>query len=771
VAKTELRVFVASPGGLDDERDAVENAANQLNSRLGDKLNVVITVRRFEQLVSRAGRPQGQINSWVDDCDVLIAIVYRQMGSASGHGDATGFTEEFDRAIARFEETGRPTISLHFKGVDKDSESDAGPKLAAVLDFRDRIEKQHLGLYQRFKSVDQFSTSVLQLLVEEMFEVASALGDDSTASASDSAPHSLPVASEIASQDDAQSGLAQVLDAFAHAVRNSGPVSELDVDRLALFSTAVAKESSIPGTHLANRLYLRPNADNLSAWESEAWFRAYVADHGRGTEGAGRVVPFARVAGRSAIEARLLHRGEALLVSDLGDLRRGYLKLLAAYGLRPDLLWDSEDDIERWAQLAQVGNSVDVVSYWASACVADDTKTAQQLARSDISAVAELGEALRPLVDDEYSIDGLLHLDARLIVKPQVLERCGPDLLKRASSNALLAVAKREYLDRDVHVAVIREIARRHAWTPELVAKVFAGGQLLEILEGPWKSEARRLLFESNDSATVSLVIKALAAKDGDSKLQNFAHYAAVNSDVRAVLLEVVNHDSESSGLDVHFALNAFDPSFRDQALSLVAGTYEPANERLKVLSEQGAAADIIDFTRERDVVIALAYLARSQATLPRGALDEIRSRARSSKLFRYQMLEALERVASDSDIPLLLDGSSLLLRDEPERLSALFARATLARLRGLLTHGDARAVLASLDELGRRDRPPPKGRLEELLRHDDARVRMKALGLLAPRISDPAGYIREYVRAERAYFYNVVSELDRWAADAPEVL
>jgi hypothetical protein len=213
VAKTELRVFVASPGGLNDERDAVEDAASQLNARLGDRLNVVITVRRFEQLVSRAGRPQGQINPWVDDCDVLIAIVHRQMGSSSGHSDATGFTEEFDRAIGRFEETGHPTVSLHFKAVDPDSEADAGPKLAKVLEFRDRIEKQHVGLYQRFEFVDRFRASVIQLLAEEMHEVAPPPQHDPTASASGSAPRAQPTASEVSPQDDSRSGLALVLEA------------------------------------------------------------------------------------------------------------------------------------------------------------------------------------------------------------------------------------------------------------------------------------------------------------------------------------------------------------------------------------------------------------------------------------------------------------------------------------------------------------------------------------------------------------------------------
>jgi hypothetical protein len=87
------------------------------------------------------------------------------------------------------------------------------------------------------------------------------------------------------------------------------------------------------------------------------------------------------------------------------------------------------------------------------------------------------------------------------------------------------------------------------------------------------------------------------------------------------------------------------------------------------------------------------------------------------------------------------------------------------------LTHEEAYAVIASLEELGRRDRPPARGRLAELLRHDDARVRMKALELLIPRISDPAKYIDEYVQSGGTYYYNIVSELDRLASGAPEVV
>ncbi|WP_084130486.1 DUF4062 domain-containing protein [Demequina sp. NBRC 110055] len=770
MAKKELRVFVASPGGLDDARGAVEDVAGRLNSSLGDRLNVFIGVRKFEQMVARGGRPQSQINPWVDDCDVLIAIVHRRMGSPSGREDHSGFSEEFDRAISRFVETGSPVVSLHFKDVEPEHVADPGPDLAKVLEFRKHIEREHVGLHQRFGSIDAFKVNVQQLLVEEMHRAADGAYNEATKPTGNSvATTSAPAVAEPGQEHD-DFGMARLLRTFANVI-STGQVDDLlDVDRLALFAIALAQEPSAPQTHVVNRLFLRPNASELSPWELDAWFWAYVADHGRASDASDRVIPFVLAAGAEAVETRLRNRSIDFLEFDIEGLQRGYLRLLAAHVIRPDVLWSGETTSSNWAILAKAGLSGDLVIYWAVVSRAGDLPIAAELSASADPQIAKLGDALLSISDSDRSLDGLLALDPRLAVSRRVLARCGSDLLERVSTEVLVDLVGRGYQADDARTAAVREIAARSAWTEELVAKVLDGGQTYGRIARSWKDVARELLFESSDAHSVSLVLEAAAAKEAPERREVLVQFASVNPLVRGPLMEELGLGTDASEPGEYFALHATDPAYVDEAMAVLAGTFEPVNLRLERLRNAGAEEKVITFVTERGVLGALHYLVSVFPTPPKVVLMRLRELAASSRLHSYDALLLLEKVAADSDIPLFIDTAMWRWRDDPERLAALVSRATLTRLRALLDHEFPDLVLAALVELGKRDRPPSHRRLTNLLRHDDHRVRLAALAILGPKIPDKAAFVNEYVHAESSYYYNVVCELDRLATGAPEV-
>jgi hypothetical protein len=769
VSKSELRVFVASPGGLDEERDAVEHVASLLNANFSDRLNVTIVVRRFEQRAARAGRPQRQINPWVDDCDVLVAVVHRRWGSLSGDGDHTGFSEEFDRAIERFEETGHPVVSLHFKAVDPDSEADAGPQLEQVMDFRRRIEAEHVALYQRFDSLDGFKLNIMQLLIEEMHEVANLqVTTDDSAASSEIPPESLVGSRADVEDDDA--GIAQVLEDFAGALRGAKRESPLETDRLVLFANAIAREPEAPDTHLANRMFLRRSSTEFSAWELEAWFHAYVSDHGRSSQSSDRNVPFVLVVDKERLDAQLFNRTKTFLETDIDFLQKGYLRLLTALGLRPDFLWSAagaEGVVSNWATLARTAPGADIVEYWATVSSRGDAQTAKVLSESAEPAVAKIGKALLVLADPELTTDAIVAVDPSLIFSRRVIERCG-EILHRASSDVLVGLMKRKYLARDVHIAVVRAVARSDAWTAEMVADLVKEDRVASVLGDSWKPIARDLLFRTTAINIITLIVEE-ANKQPNDRSMILAQFAAINPEFRSVYLPKTPDYLAVGNLDVHFALHANDPSYRKTALKVLTGSFPPANQYIERLKESDTDENVIEFVRERNVASALTYLARSQASLPKSAWTLLRELAGTTGRFGFDLLAVLEEIATDADIPFLLDTIPSRWRGESERLARLLAKATLVRLRTILDHETPDLTVAALLELQRRDRPPSQSKLAGLLRHGDAVVRMTALRLLIPKIIDPVEYISKYVAAGATYYYNVVCELDRIASGSPE--
>jgi hypothetical protein len=769
VGKAELRVFVASPGGLDDERLAVEEIANVLNSNQGDRLNVVVTVQRFEQRAARAGRPQGQINEWVDRCEVLIAILHRKLGSLSGEGSHTGFSEEFDRAIGRFNKTGRPVVSLHFKSVDPAEEEDPGPKLQEVLDFRERIEREHVALYQRFESLEGFKLLVYQLLSEEMLELSSQAKSSDEESAPSATPESERSVRGDAEPLDAESGIVEVLDAFSDVIRDGSSERELDLDRLMMFATGVAHDAEAPGVHLTNRVYLRRKPEAISLWEAEAWFRAYVADHGRSSDASERAVPFALSVGREGIVDRLLDRRLRFLDSEVGHLQRGYLRLLSAYRLRPEVLWPTDGSSAPWEHVADSSPRFEIVDYWATVATADDKAIAQALAASEKAATAELGLALLSLADDDGTLDPLVSLDPKLLLSTRVADRCGGAPIVRVSTDVLLALLKRTYLDDKVKALAASEIAHREAWTAELVDDLLDDGLIGRYFNDSWKHDARDLLFRTTSPDAIVLLAKVIAGKKNTESPLLLAEFAGANPLFREAYMPTAPDYLAAGALQEHFALHASNPKFRRHARQALAGTFEPTKKLVEELRIKGSSEDVIEFVEQRDLVSALTYLAFTPQGLTKPEMERLREMVANANRFRYDLLLVLEEVANDNDVPTLLERAAFRWRDGGGLLSKILRRATLTRLRSLLDGDQNDVVIGALKELERRERLPAQAKLREMLRHANADIRMLALRLLIPQLSNVAEFIAVYVAAGPNYYYNVVCELDRIASGSPD--
>lgn len=768
MSKAELRVFVASPGGLDEERDAIEKIAGTLNANFSDRLNVTIMVKRFEQRAARSGRPQSQINPWVDECDVLIAVVHRRWGSPSGEGTQTGFSEEFDRAIDRYDETGSPLVSLHFKAVDQESQADAGPQLEQVIQFRRRIESDHVGLYKTFDNLDELRFNVYQLLVEEMHAVAPSSEDSAEDSAVSSPERNRGVESEPSSEDD-ESGIALVLETIAEVIRDGQSDNAIDIDRLALFTNAVAHDPETAGVHLTNRVFRRRESTEFSAWELEAWFRAYVNDHGKATSSTDRTVPFALAVGREKIESQVLDRSSLFVGSDVDQLQRGYLRLLRSYRLRPAILWSDDGIRSRWEQMAESGLSSDVVEYWAAVGTPEDSGIVGDLAQSESVPGAKLADALQAVLDGERSIDALVDLSPDLLLRPAIATRLGESRWERISDEMLADLAARTYISKDLRMPVIREIARRGSWPAATIAKLVKSDPIQGLFSDNWEAEARELLFKTADIETATQVTEAAKQLKASESSLILTEFAASNASFRSVFLAQAPDYLSSGSLEEHFALHAGNVSYRRMANQILAGTFEPANARVERLRASGAEPNVISFVEQRNFATALLYLVKSCVTPPRRVLDQLRRLAADKDAtFRHEFVVALESVAVDTDIPMLLETYPSRWRESRGRLPKLLERATITRLTSMLDDESAEMALAALYELTRRQRPPTLKKRKELLRHKDASVRMAALQSLIPHIPEPSEYIAKYIQEGPTYFYNVVCELDRLAADAP---
>jgi hypothetical protein len=166
-----MRVIVASPGGVEDERAAVRAIADELNVAL-QRHGWQIVVRGWEERGPTGGRAQADINADVRSCDVFVGILHDRWGRPTGeHG--SGFDEEWTIALERHQASGRPDLWLYFKALPDDAADRAkdDEQLAAVLRFRKEVEDGELAFHKTFADAQEFEGLLRVRLLAEVFDI------------------------------------------------------------------------------------------------------------------------------------------------------------------------------------------------------------------------------------------------------------------------------------------------------------------------------------------------------------------------------------------------------------------------------------------------------------------------------------------------------------------------------------------------------------------------------------------------------------------------
>jgi len=257
-----VKVFLASPGDLQDERRAAKHVADVFNKQWADNLGAHIELVGWEDTVSRFGRPQELINRDLDQCELFIGVMWKKWGTPPiKDGKYTsGFEEEFKRSIESRRKTGRPELSLLFKTIDPELIKDPGEDLKKVLTFKEGIIAERLVLFQEFNSPLEFDdqirgciTNYVQTLQREEAERQSS--EKAVSSDSAGGNEAEPSAAFGPFGAEGANFLRGVLDGRDLAVE---PISAVEVARFRLLSSvamATGNDEDSLGVHDANILY------------------------------------------------------------------------------------------------------------------------------------------------------------------------------------------------------------------------------------------------------------------------------------------------------------------------------------------------------------------------------------------------------------------------------------------------------------------------------------------------------------------------------------
>jgi hypothetical protein len=279
-----IRIFLASPGDLADERRAAKIVVDEINDILGAD-GYHVELMGWEDTIAAYGRPQAIINQDLERCGLFVGMMFKYWGTPPDmEGPYTsGFEEEFSRSMIRREATGQPDIKLFFKEIDKDGLKDVGPSLRKVLDFKEKIITEKKLLFQPFKDVRDLESKLRKCIFAHIRALTTS--EQTSANSADSAR--IQKADDLAAQETDPAPLhsalspegQRFLQQFASKVaidEELSAVTSLEVARFRLLGSSISKpgnDEEYLGVHDANLIYLYRNEVTLGSREIAALLR------------------------------------------------------------------------------------------------------------------------------------------------------------------------------------------------------------------------------------------------------------------------------------------------------------------------------------------------------------------------------------------------------------------------------------------------------------------------------------------------------------------
>lgn len=166
---TKLRVFVASPGDVSEERNRLKEVIDELNHGIAENKGLTLQYVGWDTHTwpGIGEDAQDVINREIEPYDIFIGIMWKRFGTPTKRAES-GTEEEFEKAYSLWSEYGRPHIMLYFNNTPFfPSSKKETQQLDKVLDFKKKaIDKG--ALYWEYRGPKKFEKLVRKHLTKEI---------------------------------------------------------------------------------------------------------------------------------------------------------------------------------------------------------------------------------------------------------------------------------------------------------------------------------------------------------------------------------------------------------------------------------------------------------------------------------------------------------------------------------------------------------------------------------------------------------------------------
>ena len=800
LTRNVLSVFLASPGDVIPERHIAREVVDELNRTFSRSLGWHIELLGWEDTLPGVGRPQERINADVDACDLFVGVVWARWGSPTGKFES-GFQEEFERARARYKESGKPERWLFFKQVEPERLRDPGPQLQRVQTFRAEQITLREVLFKEFTSPDAWRNLFREALTRYLLDLAvtplrgasvTSPAETGTIAVAPSSPDASPsseTSGEKAGEDKTNNAqLVNLMRSMAGAISGHNfstpekqlPSDRFDVARLYLFAAALMSgryTKDLLGVHEVNVMYLQKEQFELIGVEQSLLLRTLIGDRND-------VVPgcywFRDMPPDDVVIFLSLAAGDSN-----ASVRLGAIEILENLEISPSVAFQTSKGSLR-AILTDENFQLRTASfnYLTTAGTADDIPLIDAILSEESSSTFHNDALLAKLTiisktNPEEAFTGLLanpQLEAQ-----GLLERLDPRA-SEISTDALLSGIKHN--KEAVREFIVRQLSLRGALSIELATSLLEDSSesvreicYLQLIERGVEIEPEKVFDSLKGQWTVRRSITPISS-------------ITSRENPNAVMMELLRRfppDALKEKVDWYTTLGAM--AYKALGVfhfPLVAAEIHSDLEdnfaRIKQLSEErlrtsyGSSAEgLLETLKKSETFLRGEFTIAALAALgTNGEGDDVQIGRRhltsTDPDVIYEAVRIVERLGDSTDAAVLVN---IARSNAHNHIGPFAARAALKLSPGI--GGAAPALLAAenatlaqiaVNALLDEDKTQVGELLKPLLYNKTDGVRIKALAFFVKRYSveELEALLAEYPTAPNTqfYYYNVVCHLDR---------
>ncbi|MDY9924334.1 DUF4062 domain-containing protein [Methanobacterium sp.] len=167
---TLLRIFVSSPGDVQEEREAITRIVNEFNA-IWEKDDIQLRVVKLETDVTPgvAEYPQEVVNKDIGEYDIFVGIMWKRFGTETKNA-GSGTEEEYNIAYERYQQNpDQLQIMFYFNKAQINFEDIDPEQITSIREFKSKLGEEGV-LYWPYEGIDNFERIIRIHLIQKVQE-------------------------------------------------------------------------------------------------------------------------------------------------------------------------------------------------------------------------------------------------------------------------------------------------------------------------------------------------------------------------------------------------------------------------------------------------------------------------------------------------------------------------------------------------------------------------------------------------------------------------